>query len=402
MKITVDRGRINFLKRVLLYFVILFPLCPVNGLYKISWISSIYSAGAIIEIVVIIFLLGIRKFRASNSTIIFFAFSVWLAMTSFINGSSFSTYELFLTARIIAFLYVSDYLIAQDSKCYLLTISFPMLIAVCFNINDVLSTESIIAGIDLYTKTNQEYFLASDNFMGYYFVPLMTVIILYSVLKFGKVTFISWFAAIIPVINMVLVWSGTGVFGCFLFLALLIVCLVATHVSGLRCPFTVNRLIWIYIAVFVILVVLQGTDVFSFITVGILHKTSTLTGRTDRWAAALQEIFNSPYTALFGHGGSSGGRYIISSVNDAAHNLMLDITLQSGLIGVGLFIATFLSGLKKLRYHQDSLIGQIVLIGIFAQFVMYLSEGNFLTNTYQYCLLPMIGIVTNNCQVDNQ
>ncbi|WP_455615317.1 O-antigen ligase family protein [Eisenbergiella sp.] len=259
------------------------------------------------------------------------------------------------------------------------------------NINDVFQDFTLLSGVDLFYKGNKEYFIASDNFMGYYLVPIMTIIACTFLVKKQKITIMGWTLLGITVINIMMVWSGTGVFGCCLFMLLLSFSVCKRKSTERKEIINCKNLIILYIALYLLIVVFQAGNLFSFITEGLLHKSANFTGRTNLWSEALRQIFDSPISLIIGHGGASGGRFIIAGLSsgNAPHNLLLDVACQFGIMGVFCYLKMFYVAIKKLKTYEETLIGKTITFALFSQFIMYLTEGTYLLNTLQYILITL-------------
>jgi O-antigen ligase len=84
-----------------------------------------------------------------------------------------------------------------------------------------------------------------------------------------------------------------------------------------------------------------------------LGRDVTLTGRTEIWSALMPSIYQQPllgygfYAFWLGLTGESGN--VIRTVHwffGYAHNGMLEIVLQLGIVGLGLFLVTFVHAMK--------------------------------------------------------
>lgn len=91
---------------------------------------------------------------------------------------------------------------------------------------------------------------------------------------------------------------------------------------------------------------LGGTNVAGFTSV--LGRDSTLTGRTEVWAAVLPAMKHQP---LLGYGFGSFWTDDRRQLYDipTAHNGYLDILLELGIVGLALFVAWLLSCARQLR-----------------------------------------------------
>jgi O-antigen ligase len=107
-----------------------------------------------------------------------------------------------------------------------------------------------------------------------------------------------------------------------------------------------------YLAVSVLAGLAIGFYMFPDYVLGLLGKDATLTGRTDIWAAVLRQIAHRPltgygYGAVWDNTSAWGPLPWISKeqgfVIHEAHNTMLGLWLDIGLVGLGAWLLLFLS-----------------------------------------------------------
>ncbi len=386
---------LNIIHVVRSLWIILFilPLIPMNGLYRVlPFGTELFNIGPYLSLVYCILLIIKTKGRCiSKPTKWYIAFCFIAFLSSWWNSSTFSSYEFFCLIRILSFLLLTDYFLKRFTSDFLIVLCIGLVLIVFMNINDVFQDFTLLSGVDLFYKGNKEYFIASDNFMGYYLVPIMTIIACTFLVKKQKITIMGWTLLGITVINIMMVWSGTGVFGCCLFMLLLSFSVCKRKSTERKEIINCKNLIILYIALYLLIVVFQAGNLFSFITEGLLHKSANFTGRTNLWSEALRQIFDSPISLIIGHGGASGGRFIIAGLSsgNAPHNLLLDVACQFGIMGVFCYLKMFYVAIKKLKTYEETLIGKTITFALFSQFIMYLTEGTYLLNTLQYILITL-------------
>ena len=95
---------------------------------------------------------------------------------------------------------------------------------------------------------------------------------------------------------------------------------------------------------------------------------------------------------IFGIG--RGNRIISSSFNtiDEEHNLILQILLDSGLIGVGLFSLLLIMIGFKIKKYKDYTISKIISISIFSYLIVGLMESVFYKREFWILLVLGYGI----------
>ncbi len=108
-----------------------------------------------------------------------------------------------------------------------------------------------------------------------------------------------------------------------------------------------------------ILIVLTNRDAF----LNLLGRDSNLTGRTGVWELVFQSITEKPF---LGYGFSAFWQVSYQSKRidqllnwtvPSSHNTYIDIALQVGVLGLGLFLVSYLTAIKRavsaLRLHSD-------------------------------------------------
>ena len=100
------------------------------------------------------------------------------------------------------------------------------------------------------------------------------------------------------------------------------------------------------------LVLIAGVQLVTMLLES-LGRNETLTGRTGLWTAAIQEGLNNPW---FGVGyrtfwTEAGARNVYAQLNWGGmangHNGYLDVWLELGFVGVGIFVATLVQALRR-------------------------------------------------------
>ena len=91
-----------------------------------------------------------------------------------------------------------------------------------------------------------------------------------------------------------------------------------------------------YVVVFLAFVIFQKFGVFEFIIVNVLHKQMNLSNRTTIWAYYLVQIIQQPF---FGFGTADGGAlFNWDGTVWYAHNQVLDILVQGGIVSLCVFL----------------------------------------------------------------
>ena len=147
-----------------------------------------------------------------------------------------------------------------------------------------------------------------------------------------------------------------------------------------------------YISIFVVFVLfnnLQITFVSDFVTY-FFKKDITFSGRTVIWMKALNEFLNSP---IWGQGATLTGNMI---GNLSAHNIILQILLENGMIGLLLFFNIFNVTILK-DYSKNNRLYKIGYMVIFS--IMLSLFGEVYSLEYLLSFLLIISAVKNKRKI---
>lgn len=212
------------------------------------------------------------------------------------------------------------------------------------------------------------HFLGNRNQLITFFYPAMLVLFLDSYLDGVLLSRLGQALYLLMGLSLFLTGSATSGLG-FLFFVLYIFFIYGrkweTYISF-------KLLLGLYIGLFIGLVVFRFHTVFNFIIRKVLKKTMTFSGRTKIWDKGLGLIKKAP---IMGYGHISGGRYIVNTKGKLrdAHNLILQIVLRGGILGLGSFLLILKEGLSPLVKRDDSL-AKFFMVSIFIFFLMAIME----------------------------
>ncbi|MDT2047776.1 O-antigen ligase family protein [Priestia flexa] len=183
-------------------------------------------------------------------------------------------------------------------------------------------------------------------------------------------------------LTIIILWSGTGLIGYSVFL---ISATLFLFPKFKKIPLSINMVYIIGLVAFLVIVVLRLQTVFEFIIVKLLKKDISLSSRTEIWDIAYSMFLKSPF---IGFGNNSKGWLIeYNWYNYYAHNLILDILLQGGvivLIGVVLILNYSRMTLRK---QPDKYLESLFACCILAIFTLNITESQFLSI---YFYIPFI------------
>lgn len=218
------------------------------------------------------------------------------------------------------------------------------------------------------------HFLAGKNSLGAIFIPEIAIAIMYSTIRYKKMTFSALLLIITCSFSLVIVWSGTSIVG----MAIVLLFLLFFVRKNTTKYVSFRSYMIVYSLLFLSIVILRYQNYFGFIIEDLLHKDLSLTGRTLIWDRAFVMIEKSPFV---GYGFKKFGLYVpYIGFTWEAHNQFLQNMLKGGMLGTALFIMTIvLSGARLMKYKASNF-SAILSTFIFAYLVMMLTDdyGNAL------------------------
>lgn len=182
---------------------------------------------------------------------------------------------------------------------------------------------------------------------------------------------------IISSITIILIWPATAVAALFITLALIITNLIIKE-SYKILNIKINMII--YVSIFLGFTVFQIQNKFSFIIEGILGKSLTFSGRTIIWNHFFDLLKKSKMLMLIGNGIQAENVIYVSDFgqNIHLHNQIFNIILESGVIGLILFLIIIVKSSSKLYKYRNRKIAQIlsaIMMGYLLIMLMEISRN---------------------------
>lgn len=277
---------------------------------------------------------------------------------------------LYYSAKNIAFIALIEYCARKRKLLKLIslmkrTMGIIILITLYFQI--------INPGFWGYTISHKcQNFLASDNFLGYYYIPFIVIVYLDSRNKGKRIQHYNLlFWVLICLISLVKAWGVT----CLMIFIVFAVTLVLdkNHFFSMITPlrsFIINAGIsWLVI-------IFRIQNLFEWLIVGILHKSMSLSNRTYVWRAAIANFLQKP---ILGYGTAKGGRLSINyavEVNRTyfSHNMFLEVLIQGGIIALVSLIFVYAYANWRMKKCNEKEIRAIIFLAIFSLLLMQFSE----------------------------
>lgn len=328
--------------------------------------------------------LAIKLYRyPKNRSYIFlfiFLYESWTQLACFINHQ-FSVYFFLTELSYLALFIIIDYHIKRNLIKSLSTISGLCLTLISVNLLSILFAQTSYMD----ASGNSVYFWNTRNHLSSLFMLGMVTSNLLSHVRKRKQYGASlrwWLTIILVFISIILTVSSTTIVGISVFVLLLIL--------ARRWKFIYHPVVLMIVAfvAHLAIVVFRIQNVVSYLVVQILGKDMTFTGRTDIWDAGLLSIAQHFWTGI---SQSNTIAVWFSDSGVSAHNQLLEIGMESGIIGLVLFIILLLSLALTIEKNKKKKADLIVFSSILSYVVMMIAE----TVSPYYPWFIIFGLVSN-------
>lgn len=216
---------------------------------------------------------------------------------------------------------------------------------------------------------NSIYFIGGKNRLSIVLIPLLMIILLNEVKEYGKIRQRAKLAWLLGIVSIILASSGTGI----------VVAAFAIVFAIMLWDLKPNKYIIIGI-----LLILYGLLILSSNTIlgnqiwinftSVLGKRSDLTNRTLVWGNLLRMIH---YHWIFGLGREAVNNFQnnwgMMTIATEAHNAVLELFLDGGIIGFVLYAAAFVTAVKKIDIKTIE--GRIIFFAITLIMINGLTES---------------------------
>lgn len=378
-----------------IFIIILIPFFKPVGIAIYPGINMIFRIGKIFSLAFgIIYIiqktqLKIRISRFSKGILAFAIFELIYIANTIINKTGFFDVVNNSVTNLVLLSVIYLALKSKKRAEFIIAINRLFTIELILHIVSVILAEvgygvfEVVAGEDT-------YLFGRDNYSAFATLPMLGVVLYTDTIKQGKHTQQS-------------VWKGYALTGgllvCYLWtksatasmaLFLLFCSLLFGHFRKLLRFFSVDK-VMILIVGFLIAVIGFDVQVYFAGALGRVFdkgiESLTLTARTIIWDFALKLIIQKP---LLGWGELSGeqiSNYALYGTSHA-HNIILEILLRTGLLGLTSYICFLHSACRK--YKKIIKTNGVVLITTLMCFWVLTTMDAYLLMQPQYCLIGFI------------
>ena len=336
---------------VMLLFAPFFRPGILNDLF--DWIYICWKGVAMICIAACF----LARPKLSALTVLLGAYQVLLAVMTVIRGSGADLSEwMFDTVSIAALCVLVDECVEADPKALVKGLFGCLGILILINLATVLAWPG---GMDLDPPQVDCYFMGRDNGNLSFIIPLLAVAALYGWNRRWR-----WYTllAVMAVFcaSVYITWSAAGVLAVSAFLALFALDLLEENDPLGRYRGRVCNIGVYYCAIaamFLLLIVFKAPARFS------LHKNVMLSGRTVLWEKVTPLVAEH---LIFGNGAYEWNDMIMLVGEINCHNVLLQCLFDTGLVGLGLFMAALALLVKPLMRTRKSFGGYALAAAVFA------------------------------------
>ena len=357
----VEQKKISNSIIIILLFISFFILTIPDMFQNVDGINKV--SGIISAIIFIVFLfLNILQKRLNCFIVFIIIFMFWRMYSSYVLNNEIL--DLINTMRILSSVLLINYTLIIRPKLTIQSLSFLFSIYIIVNF---ISVMLIPNGLYLTNTLTKAWFLGIENQFAFVLVPGSLIVFLSSWIKYNKVTLFPWIIITISIFSVLKIWSATGIVALFF----LVFTILLSSYNKIYKVFNFVVFSITYAFIWFILIRLNHLTIFQVLIVKYLNKDLTLSSRTDIWNKVFEVIPNSIW---YGFGVNSEVKPKIETTF-AAHNMFLQIILDSGIIGlILLIICVTLSGIQLQKFKKSG-VSVLLVVGIFGVLIGGLAES---------------------------
>ena len=371
---------------IVYYFSMLLP--PYIE-YAVPWVTSICD---MIKIMFFLFLVLRNVFinrRLSPIVILAFIYAMIPAAVTFINGGKYVSVIRNIVVLPSTIMWC-DYL---KEKCSHIVINSLTFLLECLIYINLLTIIFVPDGLYLFepiegTISNRVWFLGYRT--GHNIYLIFGCICGYIRYLYSKRRFFDWIRLIALFIASIttVIFIGTGT-GYVVITAFILSMLFCTFSKKIRMKFS-----WAVIFHVILFFAISAFSASEFFAgyFNLFGKSTTMTGRTDIWAATWLRVIQSP---IFGYGYMNDSDLLwlrlLASGATTSHNAFMDMLFRGGIVTFILFIVILVVAGRQLEKNKLSLHFNNVLICLYiCMFFVMQSESGM----DSVILFTMIGLIT--------
>lgn len=217
------------------------------------------------------------------------------------------------------------------------------------------------------SRMTANYFLGIDNIHILYILPFWFCIYLEKKI-YNKFNCITLIVLLMSVLSIIMCWSATTIIGASIIGGYFLISKIINSKKIFN-PITyaiTYAFIWIEVIFFNI------QKYFSFIIETLLKKNLSFTGRVKIWNLSIRRIIKKPF---LGYGVENDALRNIVINGSHAHNFILEMLYQGGIVLLSVFIFISYLVIKKLQKFYEHPFSKFFSIALFSFFIMMIMEA---------------------------
>lgn len=368
--------RINY--PLLITFILIFALFPPK-LLMINNVLDALSKGLLLIVFIILLYYTVRNKRFNIYIYILFCFLIWNTLSSYVLLNNFS--GLVNNIRIATLVLLINLFIKKYTYSLLksLNIVFSSYIIINF-ITYIFFRDGIYIDNPREAQYRPAWFLDIENQFADILIPGVIIVIIYSIYQYGRINLFAWLVLTITGVTIFMASSATATVTFFFIL----ISFLIINSSKLRKCYNYITLSLGYMVVWLLTININKFSSVSPLIEKVLGKDITLSGRTEIWKKVFEVMPESIWTG-FGH-----NTWVVVEVfwdrEYRAHNMILQMVLDNGLISLVLFFILFiLVGVKITKSNNN--LKYYIMLGVFAILITGLTESYRVNNLFLFLSL---------------
>jgi len=355
-------------------YLLLLPFFEPIYVSRIESVYYFYLFAKIIATIIVLYIYAIYIRRISILLKLIICLNLCLFISTLSNSGDMIRFSSFASHIIVISMIIELWI----NKNPILTIKALYLIINCLSYLNIFGLLYYPDGLYIGYSGNTPVrynFLGLDNQMTSILLPGIVFGILYSQICYNKIKPLHLFNILIMFSALVYVDSTTAIIGSLIVFSYLLF----RKNRYIKNVYRISVYRVALIVLFIGLIFFKIQYWFSFIIVDLFGKTLNFSDRLILWEGAIKLIKDKPF---LGHGIQESDSIInwAADIQKNAHNQILYLLINGGLLTTSLFILIFYFSTEKLLKFKNEFSG-IIGIGIFAFFLM------FITEVYQHAFL---------------
>lgn len=365
-------------------YVVLFLIIPVTVIDAI--LPKLYDLLKLISVSIMficIFIKIIKDKKIDNFDLIMFINSIALLIISTLKHTIMYNVAFSIISLFVIPVFVKNSLSKSKNALQALYYLYVAIV--------LLNSITILYKIKISYQTY--FFIGGKNAVSLTIVPAMLIIYIYSVSKYGKLTYFNIAMLMLCIISLIASGSSTAIV-----IAAIIIMYYFTLVKKIN--ISLKKYIFIYLVIFILIVfgtaILEHTFLNTIIKEA-FNKDLTFTNRTKLWEISLEYFLKSP---IIGYGKNNTIIYDNTrGMLDQSHNMILQLLLSGGVVSLVLFIITIYISYNKLNFKNN--MEKTILFYFFVYSIIGLTES--IVFIYQLWMMFSIGYSINKiCEINKK